>query len=103
VLIFLPKQNVKLAASGWIRCLWNRKCSGSYYLLEGKVNVNQQQLTRAEFKTLDFPEFDFSDVKGQEKYQALWKLQLPEDIILYRLLAPENDVSQAITLVFCRR
>jgi magnesium chelatase family protein len=30
--------------------------------------------TRAEFyKDLDFPEFDFSDVKGQESIKGVWK------------------------------
>jgi magnesium chelatase family protein len=30
--------------------------------------------TRAEFyKDLDFPEFDFSDVKGQESIKGAWK------------------------------
>jgi magnesium chelatase family protein len=40
--------------------------------LEGKGNTTID--TRAEFyKDLDFPEFDFSDVKGQESIKGAWK------------------------------
>jgi magnesium chelatase family protein len=43
--------------------------------LEGKGNLEPTTIdTRAEFyKDLDFPEFDFSDVKGQESIKGVWK------------------------------
>jgi magnesium chelatase family protein len=43
--------------------------------LEGKGNLEPTTIdTRAEFyKDLDFPEFDFSDVKGQESIKGAWK------------------------------
>jgi magnesium chelatase family protein len=43
--------------------------------LEEKGNLEPTTIdTRAEFyKDLDFPEFDFSDVKGQESKKGAWK------------------------------
>jgi magnesium chelatase family protein len=42
--------------------------------LEGKGNLEPTTIdTRASFIDLDFPEFDFSDVKGQESIKGAWK------------------------------
>ncbi len=74
---FLPKQNVKEAAivSG-IDVYGVENVQEVIDFFEGKGNVAPTIIdTRAEFyKDLDFPEFDFSDVKGQESIKRCMEI-----------------------------
>lgn len=74
---FLPKQNAKEAAIVSdlnVYGIENLKEIVDFF--EGKVILEPTEFdTRAEFyKTLDFPEFDFSDVKGQESIKRCMEI-----------------------------
>jgi len=74
---FLPKQNAKEAAIVSdldVYGIENLKEIIDFF--EGTGTLEQTQFdTRAEFyKTLDFPEFDFSDVKGQESIKRCMEI-----------------------------
>lgn len=74
---FLPKQNVKEAAivSG-LDVYGIENVQEIIDFFEGKATVEPTIFdTREEFyKTLDFPEFDFSDVKGQESIKRCMEI-----------------------------
>ncbi|MFP9099258.1 YifB family Mg chelatase-like AAA ATPase [Flavobacterium sp. RHBU_24] len=74
---FLPKQNVKEAAivSG-LDCYGLENISEIIDFFEGRGTLEPTIVnTREEFyKTLDFPEFDFSDVKGQESIKRCMEI-----------------------------
>jgi magnesium chelatase family protein len=55
--------------------VWCWECSGGYRFLRRKGNLEPTTIdTRAEFyKDLDFPEFDFSDVKDKRVLKVAWK------------------------------
>ncbi|HWR94994.1 MAG TPA: YifB family Mg chelatase-like AAA ATPase [Flavobacterium sp.] len=74
---FLPKQNVKEAAivSG-LNVYGIENVQEVIDFFEGKSSIEPTTIdTRAEFyKTLDFPEHDFSDVKGQESIKRCMEI-----------------------------
>ena len=74
---FLPKQNVKEAAivTG-LNVYGVENLQEVIDFFEGKGTLEATIIdTRAEFyKTLDFPEFDFSDVKGQESIKRCMEI-----------------------------
>ena len=74
---FLPKQNVKEAAIvAGLDVYGVENVQEVIDFLEGKGTLEPTRIdTRAEFyKTLDFPEFDFSDVKGQESIKRCMEI-----------------------------
>jgi magnesium chelatase family protein len=74
---FLPKQNVKEAAIvAGLDVYGVENVQEVIDFLEGKKTLEPTRIdTRAEFyKTLDFPEFDFSDVKGQESIKRCMEI-----------------------------
>lgn len=74
---FLPKQNVKEAAIvAGLDVYGVENVLEVIDFFEGKGNIEPTVInTREEFyKTLDFPEFDFSDVKGQESIKRCMEI-----------------------------
>nr|WP_288834042.1 YifB family Mg chelatase-like AAA ATPase [uncultured Flavobacterium sp.] len=74
---FLPKQNVKEAAIvKGLDVYGIENVQEIIDFFEGKGNLEPTKIdTRAEFyKDLDFPEFDFSDVKGQESIKRCMEI-----------------------------
>jgi magnesium chelatase family protein len=74
---FLPKQNVKEAAIvAGLDCYGLENISEVIDFFEGRGTLEPTIInTREEFyKTLDFPEFDFSDVKGQESIKRCMEI-----------------------------
>lgn len=74
---FLPKQNVKEAAIvSDLEVYGVEKLQEVIDFFEGKGNIEPTTIdTRAEFyQTLDYPEFDFSDVKGQESIKRCMEI-----------------------------
>lgn len=74
---FLPKQNVKEAAIVSDLDVYGvENLQEVIDFFEGKGNLEPTKInTRAEFyKDLDFPEFDFSDVKGQESIKRCMEI-----------------------------
>lgn len=74
---FLPKQNVKEAAIvAGLDVYGVENVQEVIDFLEGKGTLETTVIdTRAEFyKTLDFPEFDFSDVRGQESIKRCMEI-----------------------------
>jgi len=74
---FLPKQNVKEAAIvAGLDCYGVENISEVIDFFEGRGTLEPTTInTREEFyKTLDFPEFDFSDVKGQESIKRCMEI-----------------------------
>jgi magnesium chelatase family protein len=71
---FSSKQNVKKAAIVTGLDVYGVE-NVQEVILRRKGNLEPTTIdTRAEFyKDLDFPEFDFSDVKGQESIKGAWK------------------------------
>jgi magnesium chelatase family protein len=71
---FSSKQNVKEAAIVTGLDVYGVE-NVQEVILRRKGNLEPTTIdTRAEFyKDLDFPEFDFSDVKGQESIKGAWK------------------------------
>jgi magnesium chelatase family protein len=72
---FFPKQNVKEAAIVAGLDVYGVENVQEVIDFLRKGNLEPTTIdTRAEFyKDLDFPEFDFSDVKGQESIKGVWK------------------------------
>ena len=74
---FLPKQNVKEAAIvAGLDCYGLENVKEIIDFFEGRSTLEPTIInTREEFyKTLDFPEFDFSDVKGQESIKRCMEI-----------------------------
>lgn len=74
---FLPKQNVKEAAIvAGLNCYGLENVKEIIDFFEGRSTLEPTIInTREEFyKTLDFPEFDFSDVKGQESIKRCMEI-----------------------------
>lgn len=74
---FLPKQNVKEAAIvDDLEVYGVENLQEVIDFFEGKPTISPTKIdTRAEFyKTLDFPEHDFSDVKGQESIKRCMEI-----------------------------
>jgi len=74
---FLPKQNVKEAAIvAGLDCYGIDNVKEIIDFFEGRSTLQPTVInTREEFyKTLDFPEFDFSDVKGQESIKRCMEI-----------------------------
>jgi len=74
---FLPKQNVKEAAIvAGLDCYGIDNVKEIIDFFEGRSTLQPTIInTREEFyKTLDFPEFDFSDVKGQESIKRCMEI-----------------------------
>ncbi len=74
---FLPKQNVKEAAIvGGLDVFGVENLTEVIDFFEGKGNLEPTTInTREEFyQTLEFPEFDFSDVKGQESIKRCMEI-----------------------------
>ena len=74
---FLPKQNVKEAAIvAGLDVYGVENVQEVIDFFEGKGTLEPTTIdTRAEFyKTLDFPEFDFSDVRGQESIKRCMEI-----------------------------
>ena len=74
---FLPKQNVKEAAIVLGLDVYGiENIKDIIDFMEGNGSIEPTIIdTRAEFyKTLDFPEFDFSDVKGQESIKRCMEI-----------------------------
>jgi magnesium chelatase family protein len=74
---FLPKQNVKEAAIvAGLDCYGLENVTEIIDFFEGRGTIQPTTINvREEFyKTLDFPEFDFSDVKGQESIKRCMEI-----------------------------
>ncbi|TRW24344.1 YifB family Mg chelatase-like AAA ATPase [Flavobacterium zepuense] len=74
---FLPKENVKEAAIvAGLDCYGLENVKEIIDFFEGRSTLEPTIInTREEFyKTLDFPEFDFSDVKGQESIKRCMEI-----------------------------
>jgi magnesium chelatase family protein len=74
---FLPKQNVKEAAIvAGLDCYGLENVTEIIDFFEGRSTIEPTTINvREEFyKTLDFPEFDFSDVKGQESIKRCMEI-----------------------------
>jgi len=74
---FLPKENVKEAAIvAGLDCYGLKNVKEIIDFFEGRGTLEPTIInTREEFyKTLDFPEFDFSDVKGQESIKRCMEI-----------------------------